>query len=411
MFNKNEIGKIIKSIHSYNAGCIGKPQEQPLVVVGPSGGKENLRIYCYGGAGGCLDVTEIEGSSEDEEVHKLTQEEYTEKHELVKKEYNHFLRRFYEDGHNNVYTLNKTLRSSKYYKEVLKNVPYECRMEEGKIPYIPGLDEDFLLELDKGSETIYREILHRGGKRVKYLDYVIAATENKFMNSSSEKNDKSMGERKVQTRIVKKYMQASKTQTDGYIVTDMEYRIALSGEQASKPDLIVFDGTSIGLVEVKYAGESMELNAKNSLKEHYEDFYDIIYSGIIDTREVARECWRRMDVLKKYKLINKDWWKQIDELKTKIDTIEDISSLFWMGFLFVEGPGISEKDNEEYVKEQMNKQLGSYFLKNTGKVNADVRYCYTTQEELKLDMKQGREYILKEIIKPQMTKKFGEDAS
>ena len=105
-----------------------------------------------------------------------------------------------------------------------------------------------------------------------------------------------------------------------------------------------------------------------------------------------------MDVLAQYDLIHEDWKKDIENLKNKIVEIEDISSLFWMGFLFVEGPGDEKNDNEDYIKEQMNIQIGPYLEANAKYSNADIRYCYTKQENLALNMKKNKDYILNEII-------------
>lgn len=391
MFTKEKIQEIIKSIQSYNAACIGAPkEEQPYVVVGPSGGKRNLRIYCYGGNVGCLGAEELESN-----------DEYSVVYDLISENYKHFLCRYYEDGKNSVYTLNKTLRSLKSYNNVLVDVSYDCKTENEKNHYISGLDLDFVEELKKGEETIYKEILNRKRKRVKYLDYAIAATENKFINDSVDSSGQSLGERKVQTKIVKEYMPVSKEEAKGYIVVDMEYKIPLGGGKSSKPDIMVFDGERIGLVEIKYAGESMGKSAKNSLEKHFIDFYEIICGESMNKgrKGIIEECWRRMDVLVQYNLIHSDWKEDIKKFGNKIEQTEDLSSLIWMGFLFVEGAGIDKNDNEEYIIQQMREQLGAHLEGKTKyKKNVDIRYCYTKQDELVLDMNLDREYILKEII-------------
>ena len=160
MFAKEEITKIIARINTYSAGCIGKPEEQPLVVVGPSGGKSNLRIYCYGGSAGCLGAEEIEDAGDNEIIYGL-----------ISSGYERYLRRYFKDMQGAEYILSDNLR--KKYEGELADVPKESRCEKKKYlngkekpDYIPGLDEDFLKETQKGTKDIYMELLKQDKRAI-----------------------------------------------------------------------------------------------------------------------------------------------------------------------------------------------------------------------------------------------------
>lgn len=422
-FSVKETKKIIKTILNYRATNIGKPQERPFAIVGPDGGSSCLRIYCYGGAAGSIEA-EID----------ITDNKYPVKSSLADEGYERFLRRYYADGNNTVYSLPKEMLSKDkkkfpiQYSDILDEVPYITKAEKEKYsfdkivynpenppktfdkkinmaPYIPGLDEDYLIELSKGTDNLYAEILALNhNQRHKYLDYIIAAMSNKYVNETGGDGDKNLGERRVQTGIIKKYMKIPFNQ-DVCIAFDMEFEIRV-GKGASKPDIVVFDGLHFGLVELKYAGQSMEeKNIKNkdgekkkgnSLTDHYNDFYQVIYSGDIDTKAIAEECLRRIKFLLKYGLIDSTWEEAVKHMEKRIKNSERASDLFWMGFLFVEGNGNSKKDNVDFVLKQMEQQLYDKIISDT---DVNIRYKYTKQNDIDFSFNDGRSEILK-LIEP-----------
>lgn len=380
--DKKTIKELIKIINNYEVDCVDASPDKPFVIVGPSGNKWGLRIYCYGGVVGVI---------------KQSNEAYDRK-DLISPDFNKYLCRLYVDGKKQAYSLCQKMK--KKYKNDLVDVSKNKKLREekiikdGEITYqylFDGLNVDFLNILTKPSE-IWESILNINNNKAgkigrKYLDYCAAATFSKFLNG------KESGERKVQTSLLKEYMGMKKSESN-WIITDMEFCITDKERNYNhKPDLIVFDGKGFGLVELKYAGESMDKDAENSLMKHYIKFYNSIYESK-NNIDIVKECLRRARALLEYELIDKSWSKEINDF---IIPEKGAADCLWMGFLFVEGTGLSENDNEDYVKDQINIQLGEYFDENNEKYKkADVRYCYM-KHGAPMTFDKKKEYI-KEMI-------------
>ncbi|MCR5488204.1 MAG: hypothetical protein K6F35_11905 [Lachnospiraceae bacterium] len=406
MLSKEDIKAIIKNLEEYSAECIGKKEEKPIVVVGPAGEQWTLRVYCYGGDIGALGMNEvsaafnIEFNGEDQAWSKVKKR----KSRIIGEGYERYLRKKFVDLQKHIYELPLEMRER--YKDCLDKSEEEREEEERykadpdkKYPkYIPGLDKDFVGLLNEGKgEILWKNILEMNDQGRKYLDYAIAATYSRFENS------KDAGEKKVQTKLVKKYRGAAKETK--YIIVDREFRV--DGHQ---PDIIVFDGKSFGLVEIKYAGKNMKRGDSNSLDKHFEKFYQSIYEG--NSFGIVKECYRRLRILQEYDLIDRSWDEDITEMQKMIETagkLEEIKqnetarALLWMGFLFVEGDGKDSDDSETAVNKKMKEQLGKYFPSEEDPDNAyyqtaDVRYQYTTNQELELNMDKDKKYIRKEIM-------------
>ena len=147
------------------------------------------------------------------------------------------------------------------------------------------------------------------------------------MNGSgkaAEKKGEALGERRIQTAIVKQHMK--KAPEDGWCVVDMEY--AFDSKQSStgkifKPDIVVFDqNNGFGFIELKYEDMSTE-----NLGKHYTDFQNILQSGE-KVKTATEKLKYRGTYLWKYGLIS-------DAIYQAMKASD--APKFWQGFLFVGG--------------------------------------------------------------------------
>ena len=164
-------------------------------------------------------------------------------------------------------------------------------------------------------------MLFRSGKAA---EKKFANKDGKVLGKGVAKKGGDLGERRLQTAIVKQHMK--KAPEDGWCVVDMEYTFdkkqSLTGK-IFKPDIVVFDkNNGFGFIELKYK----DMSAKN-LDKHYTDFQNVLQSRekVKKTMEALKN---RGAYLWKYDLISDAIYQAMKA--------SDAPKL-WQGFLFVGG--------------------------------------------------------------------------
>ena len=265
----------------------GERTDCPVVIVGPDGSTRTmLRVYAYGG----------------------------------------LIRRL-ETGRGFTH-----LAESKSYPRYLGETYFSAADEKDR-GYLRYMDENHVCsgrEADYQGETLCQKLSYRLQTLLKdsyfgdlaeprYLDLILKAAEKRFIKRGGD-----LGERRIQTAIVKQHMK--KAPEDGWCVVDMEYgvkgKLSPSG-RVFKPDIVVFDQDhGFGLIELKYADESTE-----NLAKHYTDMRYIIHNEEA-VEEITGELKRRSAYLWGYGLISDPIYQAMNA--------PDAPKL-WQGFLFVGG--------------------------------------------------------------------------
>ena len=172
----------------------------------------------------------------------------------------------------------------------------------------------------------------------------------------------------------------------------------------------MFDGKSIGLVELKYNAKSMEIGSANSLYEHMLDFYDIIHWN---GKRCLTECIRRMKMMCDNEVIDESWKNLIETFEKKVAT-GIAEQYLWCGFVFA-GNEQDEHIVLDAVKSQLftepSTQEGSrekcLNLDSRNYDNIDVRYQYIVVDTSKNEKEDMifEDMILKEKIKERIGKR------
>lgn len=271
----------------------GEKTECPIVVVGPDGGKQKakFRVYAYGGLIGRIAAGKGKNClAEDKGYPKYLSEDWLSKDDETDKKYLQYMDKKY---------IGLEYSGIEYSESVI------CRRLRGRLQEI--LDEPHDFYLDSTSHS------------AEYLDLILKAAEKKFMNK-----DKDLGERRIQTAIVKQHMK--KASEDDWCVIDMEYKVSKKVNPSGKgfkPDIVIFDKNSgFGFIELKYGGKSME-----NLQEHYTDVQNIRNNNDA-VRIITDELKRRSTYLWEYGLISDAIYRSMKK--------SDFQNL-WQGFLFVGG--------------------------------------------------------------------------
>lgn len=329
----------------------GERKDRPIVVIGPAAGSRvtMLRVYAYGGLIGQIatrraDFSHLAEAENDEKGKKEERADLAEK------------------GKNDK---GKDYAYPKYLGEEYFFVDNE--IDETDRRYLQYMEEKYV----KSGEENYRGLCQKLSHRLQdilnapcpwqyldkpeYLDLILKAAEKKFMNGSGKAAEKKfvngngkaaekkfankdgkvlgkgvakkggdLGERRLQTAIVKQHMK--KAPEDGWCVVDMEY--TFDKKQSStgkifKPDIVVFDqNNGFGFIELKYK----DMSAKN-LDKHYTDFQNVLQSRekVKKTMEALKN---RGAYLWKYDLISDAIYQAMKA--------SDAPKL-WQGFLFVGG--------------------------------------------------------------------------
>jgi len=321
-----------------------------VVILGPTGTDENrLRVYLNGGDIGRISV-------KDENSHEI----------LADSEYMKYL-------------------FSKEDKSKLEGFIREAK-GEGENPR------------DKGEILCDKE----------YIACMAKATNYRFHNCNEKNNYQLVkGERIVETSMIAQQGKI-KNEDGNLLIYDMEYAIVLptrpnkknpKNPKISEPDFIVFDGTNIGIVELKYNSENMTDDA-NSLGEHFEDFMDFIWKGENEGKwKIVEKSINRLKCLKEYGLIDKSWYKKIEDLGKwyeKYSVGDFVTDRIWIGFYFVEGPRKRQNSQEEYVQKEVYKQLAKPMKKaKKEKHNTKVLYGYC-KDDRNMKLAFDKEIVLDE---------------
>nr|MCR5733697.1 hypothetical protein [Lachnospiraceae bacterium] len=165
------------------------------------------------------------------------------------------------------------------------------------------------------------------------------------------KGDKTLDydERNIQCLIVKKNWETISEHSQ--VIIDVEYKLKLS-KRSKTPfvDFVVIDKNdrSIGLIEFKYQGISMDPDSLNSLSAHYEDFK----SMIIDERtRIVTDVKNHVNRLADYNVL-KD-----DKIKSFLCTSDGEIKL-WCGFFFLGDK--SRKSKRRAGKPDSGKEIGLF---------------------------------------------------
>lgn len=358
--------EVVKALKSYQYKYSTR-KDDPLLIVGPSGGDTDLRVYAYGGCIGKIATEPLKWCKLAIQKDNDGEKNYS---------YGKYLVDGYQNGHGIVFDF--------------ESVPELKRLQEDMM-----LDEQFLSEFRK-SNNQQKGILYyrfdllakasgskKGNKNIlenkSYLDLVISAAYTRFMHRRKDKEHnktiiQNIGERSKQTLIAKQMQSlAFDEKAANMVVVDIECDVPFhykEGEtrrqkwnakdkkmvdkENAKIDFVVFDGKSFGLIEFKYEGMSMESGTENSLEEHYLDFRRILCEEEnVHRVELVIELIRRMDYLLTYSLIDNSWERPLRDLEEKVLQMkpeEYNSDMLWYGFYFVGG-------DRKYIEREIKKQL------------------------------------------------------
>lgn len=420
--SKKTINDIVSDLWNYEA-----KGEKPVIVVGPAEdnvkktlddeGCKNalLRIYSYGGKLGGIKLNETENTA------NLIGSDYLENHLLKKDD----LTKYSESELNQVDAWKKQI-------------------------------DKILLQREQKSKKKSKTKVILSGKRdeIFYGDSLKLAVRSTWLWGQKDSEAESK-ERNEQTRVIKHHIGPLAEYVGKYVPTDMEYKLPIpqtgliknslhiakirknndidNGDYTKnrkKPDFIVFDGKSFGLVEMKYNGASMEMSQANSLREHFLDFVSIIappqsllrkedlvganneniwYKYANKTKEeqeaaiykvqweVLHECLYRALCISKVGLLSEDCIKKLNEL-VKWYNEQDTSKpfpyekgLLWCGFYFMNGPKVEGKTQagaESKIIGEVKKQLSDLIAVNISKENPSpitIKYQFCEYDKINFD--------------------------
>lgn len=268
----------------------GGRKDSPIVIAGPDGSKTTmLRAYAYGGLIGRIATIDRSGSHLAESktyANYLGETYFSEDNEMDRKYLEYMDKTHVNFG-----------REGEYKGDLLCD-KLSYRLRE-------------LLNNPSDNETLIKP---------EYLDLILKAAQKWSVNNKG----KALGERRIQTAIVKQHMK--KAPEDGWCVVDMEYTVETKLSRSGKPftpDIVVFDqNNGFGLIELKYADKSTE-----NLGKHYTDTRNVIQNSEA-VKTITEELTRRSSYLWEYGLISDAFYQAMKAL--------DIPKL-WQGFLFVGG--------------------------------------------------------------------------
>ena len=228
----------------------------------------------------------------------------------------------------------------------------------------------------------------------------------------------------MQCEIVKEFQKRCGNKGEDLLyITDMEFDFALTKNRqeekgsgaASKPDFVVFDGESFGLVEFKYNGQGYGNN--NDLDVHFLDFYNLMYEATDEERWAKyKECIKRAEILVELEVLgNSESTRNIlkNKLKKQNEYCENKRNgkfdekLFWCGFYFVEGLKTAQSRiklkllTEKYYKNSKKfKENNEYYQNLTEKIetmekkHSKIYACYSKEDNLVFDMTKSIDDIL-----------------
>ncbi len=346
--------KVVENLKAYTFPHHGK-MISPIAIMGPAGEESDtkLRVYAFGGCIGQIATSKTQQCSLS--LGK-TDGEYS---------FGKYLSDGYSNGHQHIFS----------HAQIQEQIAYICEKHQWDVPFDKF---DDLAKTYTGKRQKYEAL--SGEDQQQYLDLITTASYTRFMHREG-KNETTkitdLSERSCQTLIARENQGAKfHSGEKNLVVVDMEYDMPLyeilrddgtkdyrykrntsEMKRKAKVDFVVFDGKSFGLIEFKYQAMSMEANSDNSLREHYLDFKRVIHEDSSEhKRKLVRELLRRMDHLLKYGVIDESWKDSYEEVRKKVDGLNEIGSvedLLWCGFYFVH-----DKEHNETVLAEIQNQLG-----------------------------------------------------
>ncbi len=191
------------------------------------------------------------------------------------------------------------------------------------------------------------------------LDLMVFAKYTRYLNRKLYKEYPSFPhERSMQYVLAKNNMLQSKYTDDkeSMVVIDVETHLFHLNNKHPRADFVVFDGTSFGLIEFKYLGQSMD-SEKNDLKKHYEDFCTAMNAQ--NGKKLFEQLKMKLKYQAAYGVIDDSWREKVEEMcKREYD-----KSVLWCGFYFLgdatDIPGESQDTVKASIKSQLEPVYGN----------------------------------------------------
>ncbi len=196
-----------------------------------------------------------------------------------------------------------------------------------------------------------------------FLNHLVCAAYVRYMRRSKN-NMVDFSERSIQSLIARHSLDK---QINKQIVIDVEYKIKLS-KKIPSVDFVVLDlsDRSLGLIEFKYQGQSMNPKDKNSLTEHLLDFQEMIDTKAQTIKDdMASQVMHLLSAgVIKAKDINVEKGKDISG---------DFFSKIWCGFYFVESFNDENGNPFESSRRSDGKRVSIYAFVYTWRYKALYR--------------------------------------
>lgn len=253
----------------------------------------------------------------------------------------------------------------------------------------------------KDVENWFKEVSFESEENYKKaLDFAILAATNRFRKKNPK--DGLRQERWIQEIILKKYIKSvlnkdsvlffdeetlfnffdirTRTKADGTFFSVEDGKPMESS--SCRPDLVVFDGKSFGLIELKYNADSMDKDSANSLRDHYLDFQYLIETmKSIVIKEYIRRFWFlfKMNIIDSswkesfttYRIDYEFWDMSYEEMIECLNTIAVDDIEIWSALLFVnDGSKRALTARKKSILKNIKEQLGDILPDN----NVDIRY-------------------------------------
>ena len=185
------------------------------------------------------------------------------------------------------------------------------------------------------------------------LDLSVFAAYTRYMNRSIYKKYPSYPQEKsMQCVLAKNCMLQSKYTDDkeSMVVIDVETHLFHRDNKHPRADFVVFDGSSFGLIEFKYLGQSMD-RKENDLAKHYEDFCKAMNAQ--NGKKLFEQLKMKLKYQTAYGVIDDSWREKAEEMcKREYD-----KSVLWCGFYFLGDATDIPGKKKGIVKDRIIKQL------------------------------------------------------
>ena len=330
--------------------------DNPIVIMPPTDAEMSLlRVYAFGGCIGYVSIFD-KGSK----IAKI-------------KEYDKYLIDGYMNGYNHIFVLNKDLKSKYIDKDADEEKNRTCVCNALNTIVTKKILPDALICDDE------------------YLDLIVSAAYTRFLHREGGVATPLAAQERSRQMCIAKSSTQSKYCDNALLVVDVEFDIDLKNDQyepiyhysksskkwnenrKAKVDFVVFDGSSFGLVEFKYLGDSMKADSENSLKNHYIDFKRILVEDKNNLEILWNAICERASCLFEYDVVKDPKWKDLFERAKNNGYKED---LIWCGFYFM-----GDKNSTKFkkgcadIEGEVKKQLSEFFVE--GAEHPIVKYCKT----------------------------------